>query len=353
MLPGIFCCALALSLAGEIKPIETSFTDFAALHLEAGRLLPRPEAPDLVVGKTQRIDLAAQLAGLLRARHDELKQDWMKSLGNVLARLRDVKAEARATGELLQQLEQEAPSWWHELKAVLPELVRADRLYGKDWDPDDDEPDDGLLCAPPWVIMPSPARAVFWNGIRGDREVCQAAAMVYADLASLKQMELDYASYTKHVGNQYKQIHPVAGSYLVGKDPAGNEFSSMRVFFENHIPFPFPNVEAELTVYDHFTADGSLLSEVYSSSRDFHWLAGRDSLLPVSTLQGAFVGVLYVRELGFDVAGVPDGVSDRIKGIRSALGNKKRIAEQLFADAGAKGEWVPGKLPRPPVTGAK
>lgn len=347
---------LLLLPAGDLTPVEMTWSEFAGAHYDAALILPTPSAADLDRDGKRTIDLARAMKELARARYaaaTEPASQWAASFGDIAAEFRACKGKRGPTDALLGKLEREHADVWRALSSFLPELVRSEALYRDDWDPGDELDDDGLLTAPPWQIKVSPERAAFWNRIDGDRDVCQAAVLIYADLESIKRVEYDYADCKTQPGNQYRQIYPVPGSLVRGKDEAGHDFFSMRIWFENHVPFPFKNVKAELTKVDHFDQDGILLSEVYSTSERFYWLAGRDVLDPVQKSGGELVGYLMVRTTGFDAAGLPDGESDRMKGVRAALGNRKHIAEALFSKRGAKAELVPGKLPSVPMTSWK
>ena len=76
------------------------------------------------------------------------------------------------------------------------------------------------------------------------------------------------------------------------------------------------------------------MTDIYSTSDDFYWLAGRDVYLPVETSDGELVAYLAVRHYGFDLDGVPDKGKNRREALRASLGNLRRKAEAIFAESG-------------------
>ena len=95
------------------------------------------------------------------------------------------------------------------------------------------------------------------------------------------------------------------------------------------------------------------VTEVHAACDDFHWLRGQDRVLPLETAEGAPAGLLVVRRYGFDLAGVPDGRSQREAALRSSLGNLVRRAERAFAASDGRLDALSGVLPRFPVTGPR
>jgi hypothetical protein len=349
----LLCLLLGLG-GGDLDPVEVPWSEFTAGYLDPARVLPVPTAADLEAGGKPTIDLAKamkELAGKRFASSPSASAEWA-TFGDLAAAFRPLERDATQTNALLAKLEHEHPEIWSVVSGSLPELVRASGLLGKDWDPGEDQDDDGMLTAAPWTITRSPDRSSFWNQLDADRDVCQAAVLIYADLEALQRAEYDYAHYKSHVGNPYVQIYPVPGSLVFGRDAAGRDFFGLQLAFENHVPFPFSNIKAELTLADHFDQDGTLLSDAISTSEKFYWLAGRDSLFPVQTSKGALVGYLMVRTTGLDARGLPDRFSDHMKSVRGALGNRKRDAEAL-CPPGKELHPNPGRLPRVPFTSLK
>lgn len=203
---------------------------------------------------------------------------------------------------------------------VLAELCDDAVLFG-DWDPDEDDAADGMWRAPAWEIDAAPF---------DERPVQQYAALFRADLAALKAAENDYRQYPRNVAANYDAIAPVRGSHFRGTDAADQPFSVLGVTFTSDLPFPFGDYTTDLDVLNVVAADGAFVTFIHSASDDFNWLAGRDVFLPVTTSEGAYVGLLNARQFGFDLDNVPDGQGDVRAGLRAALGNLKRNAEAIF-----------------------
>lgn len=192
-----------------------------------------------------------------------------------------------------------------------------------------------------------------WCSLAGSRLVQQACALVFADLDALKAAENDFTAYPARPGARYESIAPVAGSYLRGNDARGEDFAALRLRFRCDLPFPFSHYDCELAILNRLDRDGLVRCDIVSRSRDFLWLAGRDTFVPVYTSDGAWVATLVVREFGFDLRGVPDGDDARRAGLRASLGSLKREAEALFAARGDGPRIVTGRVPEFEVRGAR
>jgi hypothetical protein len=155
-----------------------------------------------------------------------------------------------------------------------------------------------------------------------------AAALFRADLVSIKAVENDYRTYRLHVGTDYEAIHPVPDSYVEAVDANGRPISALALWFRCDLPFPFTDYSCHLRILNRFAEDGTARTDIYSTSGDFHFLAGRDAFLPVETSAGELVACLVVRHFGFDLDGVPDGPAQRIEALRGSLGNLERKAER-------------------------
>jgi hypothetical protein len=175
--------------------------------------------------------------------------------------------------------------------------------------------------------------------------VQQGAALVRADVATIKAVENDFPRYPGRPGTSYESIVPIDGSHLRGLDPRSSPFAALRVRFESDLPFPFSTYACDLRILNRLRADGRLVCDIASPSADFYWMAGRDLYLPVVASDGSFQGELVVRLFGFDLRGVPDGDDARRIGLRSSLGSLKREAEALFRARATDGAPSGGALP--------
>lgn len=138
-----------------------------------------------------------------------------------------------------------------------------------------------------------------------------------------------------------------------GEDPWGAPFAALKLRFRCDLPFPFSHYDCELAILNRVGRDGLVRCDIVSKSRDFLWLAGRDTFVPVHTSDGAWVATLVVREFGFDLRGVPDGDDARRAGLRASLGSLKREAEALFAARGDGPRIVTGRVPEFEVRGVR
>lgn len=335
------------------RPESLTWEALTTQKLDFTRFLPRPNAADTLHDGEYRPDLLPILKAWAQKEFPAEKYyahaDWVRSTGDILAAFKSVRRSEERTEELLENLRKNYPRVYEELTPYLPELVRSWRLYGSDWDPDDDREDDGAYMATQWFVRPDESRVDFWNELEGDREVYQAAAFLYCDFHAIREVTLDYAGYDAHVGRDLEWIRGRKGTYFVNEAGAEPAFSSIVVDMEVDLPFPYSTAELSLRTCDLFDADGHPTGNYYAESEDFHWFAGRDTFIPVHTSDGAFVGTLVVSQAGLDVDGVPDGDGDREAILRASLGNWKRLAEPRYERSGGAPRDEPGRFPPLPA----
>jgi hypothetical protein len=329
----------------EVLPQALAWSDFTSKHFDLSWCVP--DAPRLAgqgfVANLQRLlderfEPVALPAIPWRAGSSGVDQDAsevaMKSAGD--SRLAAPPKTARSFGDVAAAAfavpRAERRAWLDSLPAIpalapwpnaLTELCDERTLFG-DWDPDDDDAADGMWPAPAWDASD---QGGVWKGI----DLQQSAALFRSDLAAIKAAENDYRQYPRNVAANYEEIYPLAGSHLRGVETGTNPFSVLQVTFTSDLPFPFSDYTTDLRVFNRVAADGALITYIHSPSKDFNHMAGRDVFLPVTTTQGAYVGLLLARQFSFDLDNVPDGASDVRAGLRAALGNLKRNAEDLFA----------------------
>ena len=211
-----------------------------------------------------------------------------------------------------------------DLEAAV-ELLQDDHLSSDAWHPEQDHPRDGILHAESWVYESS---STPWDRVRVPLRFEQGAVLHHADLASIKAVENDYRTYLDHVGEDLEEIAPRADGHLRGIDPTGRPFRFVAVLSRSDLPFPFSGYTCDLRILSGVDEKGLLRTYIYSPSRDFHFLAGRDVYVPVRDSADRTVAYIGVRDFGFDLDGVPDGVSHRREALRGSIGNLKRKAER-------------------------
>lgn len=229
-----------------------------------------------------------------------------------------------------------------ERSGVLRQLLLDDELFAADWSPKEDGDRDGIAFGEAWELERD--GEVEWRAGK-DLRIEQAAILVRAGLDAIKAAENDYRLYPRNVGASYEAIQPVADSYFRGTDPRGAEFAVHRIDFRSPLPFPFPSYECDLHVLSR-TSRGEVVTDIFSPSDDFHYMLGRDVLVPVEDSSGEVVAVMCVRQFGFDLVGVPDGPGNRREAVRSSLGNLRRNAERIFARDGSSAVDAGSAVPR-------
>lgn len=264
---------------------------------------------------------------------------WTRSFGDLVAAFGDIRRSDARVVALLARLERERPDVWDAVRDVLPALVRTARVYRADWDPDDAHDDDGFLFVPPYSL--SARRDAPWRDQSGSRDVHQAALLVWADDAALKSAESDYPAYVGRKGSTTTEIGVVDGSCVRGRDESG-EWLALAVRSRADMPWPFSDLVGVVDTLTERDAAGRVVTHVWGTGDDYLWLAGRDTFVPVHDADGAFVATLVVRELGFDLAGIPEGDGHRRAAMRSPLG-----ALKLGAEARAAARERDAAAPRP------
>lgn len=328
-----------------VPPIARSWRELDAAAFDRRWILP-------VRGGSSEGDLLLQMRSAVALTFDfeDQRGRRFRNLGDLVEAAQELeRIERQAWWEGLAP---QAPELFADWGATLGQLILDRRLHTDRWDPSVDHPRDGMLLFGSWDLR---GQSDPWDSLDVRPLMEQGAALLLADLSSIKESENDYRIYPKNVGADYEEIFPLPGTHLVGLDEEGRPFSSLRLRFTCDLPFPFSEYTTLLHILNRYDAEGVLHTDIYSTSPDFHWLAGRDVFLPVETTEGKWVAFLLVRHFGFDLDGVPDGVEDRREALRGSLGNLKRNSERLFA---ARGDGVeprndPQVLLRVPVRGRR
>jgi hypothetical protein len=263
------------------------------------------------------------------------------TFGDVLAELAAVRHDGPASEAWLKEARGRHAWLFAQAGLDLDQLLRTAGAYGAGWEPGRDAPDDGLLHAPALSI--AGLRAAPWCDVDDAPRVQQVATAVFAAPDDLLAVAHDFPGYLRHVGNDYRSIQPRPGSHWRGLDEHGLPFAAVLLDVACDLPFPFGGYDLQLWVLDQLQPDGDVVTSTYTRSPDFHWMAGRDLLVPVLDGRGRVAATLVVRQQGFDLAGVPEDDGDRRAALRAGIGNLKRRAEARAAAA------APTDAPGPPL----
>ena len=347
-LAALFLASLAAAAPQEVAPREASWEAMQREVFDLRWILPPASATELQASQPGTIDLAAELERLLELRFepgqgtDSLAR--AACFGDLAAHFRALREDTRAADADLERLKAERPDVAEQVGWALGELVRERRFLSKRWHPEDDRPDDGFLIVPPRDLAHVANGP--WNKIEGSTLAVQVATLMQADLVAIKAAENDFRTWPGRVGTDYESIRVVPDSFLRGVDADGKPFAALKLEFRAGLPFPFGSYDCDLRMLHRLDAEGNLVSDVYSPSEDFYWLAGHDEFLAVLDSNGAFVAMLCVRVFGADLRGVPDKPSHLEKGAREGLGNMKRDAERLWAEHRDREPALQGTVPK-------
>jgi len=333
-----------------VRPTSSTWAELVRDGFDVAWILPE----DLPVARDEGAGPAVNLvedARRLLALKDEAPGLAPATFGDAVLAIRRAGGGAEARERVFAELRATRPALARELEPALRELLADETLRGTAWDPERDDARDGLWFARPLTL--ERLQTAPWSRLEGSKLVQQAAALVFADLDAIKAAENDYRAYPARPAAAYEAIYPIVGSHRRGLDPRGAPFASLRIHFRCDLPFPFSEYRCDLSILNRTGRDGTLRCDIVSTSRDFLWLAGRDTFLSVRASDGTWVGTLVVRWFGFDLRGVPDGDDARRAGLRSSLGSLKREAEALFTASGARPRTTDGRVPNFDVRGGR
>ena len=281
-------------------------------------------------------------------------ETWTRSFGDLLAAVFAFGDDVKSRDQWLAALKANRKDIWDLCGAELSQLSCDEVLKSDKWDPEKDHDKDGIFTGK--AFRADCEDTAPWNKIDGDPMAQQAITLFRADLDTIKEVENDYTLYPSNVGANYNFIHGTADSYLRAKDPKGRPLTTLGMQFQSELPFPYSHYDCDLRILNRLDADDFLVTDIYSPSKDFDWMAGQDVFVPIATADGEFVGVLCARVFGFDLDGVPDGEDDVRVALRSSLGNLKRRADKAFAEhlaSGGKPRTLKGAIPDFTLRGAK
>ncbi|MHC4845765.1 MAG: hypothetical protein ACYTCU_06360 [Planctomycetota bacterium] len=332
---------------------EVPRRDVTADQLESvfpGRwIMPEPPRPD-ARDEDAVEDLVTRMKRLAAETWPGDEETRFRTLGDLTMAAAGTSAPAERRA-LLEAFRKEQPAAWRRWGEVLEQVLTDDGLRKDDWSAKKDADDDGLFMAEPWSLKGQ--RAQPWRGLSGNKDVHQVAAWIMADLETLKAAENDYAAYADEPGSEYDVIHPVAGTHVALTDEEGTaQRVALQVQTVSQLPWPFGDLSCRMRVQYRIDGDGHLVTDVASTSGDFHWFAGRDVFVPLRTRDQAFAGFLVVRWFGFDVKGVPDGDGTRTSALRAGVGRLKRVAEARWsASEEQEPRTIEGAIPDFVLTG--
>jgi len=343
-LASLFSAGDPLVETPTVLPRTLAWGELGPATFDRACLLPDDLQPT-ADGTGEAVDLAQTMLRLASGRYAQKSdaQEALNCLGDVVRAVRATAGDAQSCQRVLARVSVVQPSLWKDLEPFAAELLCDARFRSPDWDPDRDDPCDGFVFARP-LTLEGRREPIWKRRERGDR-LQQAATLIFADLDAIKAVENDYRAYPSRPGASYERIGPIPDSFVQGRDAKGDPFSALRILFETDLPFPFSTFTCDLHVLNRVDERSRLVSDVYSVSRDFHWLAGRDHFFPVRASDGAWVATLVVRWYGFDLRGVPDDDEARRASLRSSLGGLRRGAEQAFRLYGGPSRTVEGVFP--------
>ena len=300
----------------------------AATGVDAKWLLPQEviDAKDSLVSEARRV-----VDAKFEPVEGEGRFAKVRNVGDLVALFAPLASDAAALDAAFRDLERDRPEVFKVVSKLLPDLLRSGAIVRKDYDPAEELRDDGFHLGKDLSLsddLPEP-----WKSLDEGDVLQQGAILIRADFATIKAVERDYPKYFERAGQNYEEIRAIDGSYRSGSAPEVGAFGTHRMYFRCDLPFPFSNYECDLVVVDRHAPSGNPRCAVYSTSSDFHWLAGVDTYLPIRDSSGGFQGWLIVRQFGFDLDDTPDGDSDRESALRSSLTNLKRDAERARGSA--------------------
>lgn len=340
----VFALAATAGDPPSVLPRTIEWSQLDASTFDRAHVLPADLRP-AEDGGGPPVDLARAMRRVALDRYASkpgATETW-STFGDVVRAVRAAGNDARACESVLARVRESQPTLWRDIEPWAAELLCDAAFRAAKWDPDEDDACDGIAFARPLTLKGRTEPV--WKKRDSADLVYQAAVLVYADLEAIKAAENDYRTYPSRPNAAYERIGPIADTYVVGKDARGDPFSALRILFESDLPFPFSTFTCDLHVLNRVDERSQLVCDVYSTSRDFHWIAGRDHFYPVRASDGAWVAMLVVRWHGFDLRGVPDDDSARRAALRQNLGGLKRAAEEAFRAYGGKERTVEGAFP--------
>jgi len=358
---GVTAASARATDPGEL-PRAVSLETLRTTRFDMDWILPETRTLPLAAPADQPVDIVKRAKALARMRFAPpvgtqpgvAPERQTRSFGDLVAAVLARGDDLEARDAWLAALEANRPDIWQACGAELAQLTRAEFLLGPKWDPATDDDRDGVFMGRAFRADSEGTEP--WSKIDGDPLAQQALTLFRADLETIKQLENDYTLYPSNVGASYVFIRGTAGSFCTSKDEEGRPLSALGMQFRQDLPFPFSSYDCDLRILNRLDDDGHLVTDIYSPSEDFDWMAGQDVFVPLRDGDGQLVGMLCARVFGFDLDGVPDGEDDVRLALRSSLGNLKRRVDMAFAEHLARGgepRTLEGALPAFTLRGTK
>lgn len=336
----LFSALLLGSAPGEIEARRVDWADVDARVFPSTWILPEA----LWRSTDSALNLPERWREILEARFETTADTaWMASVGDIIAEHRRRGGKRAELDAILAELKSARPKTHASVAAVLSEVLVADAIRSKKWDPEEDRRDDGVFFGP--IVDRNPTTKSPWSDHKGTTHFHQAITFVAADLDSIVGALHDYGATIGDPGTDYEKLAPRAETVVFGENAELGPFAALRLSIRSDLPFPFSHYDLDLGILHKLDARKHFVTYVFSPSNDFYWLAGQDSHYPVRTAAGEWLGTLIVRISGFDLRGVPDDDDARKSGTRGALGNLRRRAEAIFAASGGVARTIDGAVP--------
>lgn len=343
-------------------PREVSFETLRSQYFDTAWILPETRKIPGLADANQPVDVVKRAKALAKLKFDPAAgtpagtptETWTRSFGDLVAAVLAFGDDLKGRDAWLAALETNRPDIWKSCGAELMQLARAEVVLGPKWDPAKDDDRDGIFTGR--AFRADCEGKAPWSNIDGDPMAQQAIGFFRADLEAIKEIENDYSLYPSNVGANYEFIHGTAGSFRSSKDAKGRPVCALGMQFRQDLPFPYSHYDCDLRILNRLDDDGHLVTDIYSPSKDFDWMAGQDVFVPLLDGDGGFVGILCARVFGFDLDGVPDGEEDVRVALRSSMGNLKRRVDKAFAEHVAKGgkpRTLKGAMPAFTLRGTK
>lgn len=268
------------------------------------------------------------------------RSPWYHGVVDLVARSRPLRRDAAATERLLVDWRRDQGEAAAQLESALRPMLHAGLLYGGAWSPARTESasgrdDDGILVAAPIDLADLAELPESWRAVAGaGARIQQAAALIHAPLATVLELERDFAAQMRFAGQDAADIFPVAGSHLLRRDVQGAQWRYLEVLFHKHLGLLLGQLAYVLRQVDWVDGDGDVVMENYAlpqslgGCHSFKWLAGRNSYLSLRNRAGRAVATLVVTQLTFDIDGLWESDRQRVEAMRFSLGNLKLEAER-------------------------
>lgn len=181
----------------------------------------------------------------------------------------------------------------------LPQLLRTDGRASRVWEAREGSDDDGFYAPTAWVQDPAAVDLDAWPRARGESlRGCEIAALAFLGdevtaceaITRIKRVERDLARYGEWRGltRRYKRAKLARDTYE--RSPQGDVFKWRLQYTLK----AFTSPRIEFTLRDRFEADGTFVTESFSTTERFGLLMGRTAYLPVYDSEGDFVALLLV-----------------------------------------------------------